>query len=86
MWNIFVQTTNYGLGGLCESHTDPAGIVQHKTKIHSERYYIVGTGDVIATMMAWLNTPKKGGGTGFTYSNREMLIGKITRLAISIHH
>ena len=37
----------------------------------------MGTGDIIATMMAWLNTPKKGGGTGFIYSNREMLLGKM---------
>lgn len=37
----------------------------------------MGTGDMIATMMAWLNTPKSGGGTGFIYSNREMLVGKL---------
>ena len=36
----------------------------------------MSTGDMIATMMAWLNTPKNGGETGFIYPNREMLVGK----------
>ena len=42
----------------------------------------MGTGDIIATMMAWLNTPKKGGGTGFIYPNREMLLGKIKESSV----
>ena len=32
------QTTNYGLGGLCETHMDPAGFVRGKMKMHKDEF------------------------------------------------
>ena len=52
------QTTNYGLGGLCESHIDPSGEVMNKIELSPDKNYIKAKGDMIATLMAWLNTPK----------------------------
>ena len=52
------QTTNYGLGGLCESHIDPSGEVMNKIEMGPDKNYIKAKGDMIATLMAWLNTPK----------------------------
>ena len=53
------QTTNYGLAGLCETHIDPSGeVMQENLEMSLEKKYIKSKGDMIATLMAWLNTPK----------------------------
>ncbi len=67
------QTTNYGLAGLCESHNDPGGYIIQKSIIPPTKNTIVATGDMIATIMAWLNEPEAGGGTAFMFPNRLIL-------------
>ena len=64
------QTTNYGLGGLCEKHIDPHGYIeggevkgQHKTLIQS--------GDMLGTIMAWLGEVEGGGATAFLHHKVE---------------
>jgi prolyl 4-hydroxylase len=56
------QTTNYGLGGLCESHIDPHGYIEGM-ELTSSRRELIYSGDMIATFMAWLNDVKSGGNT-----------------------
>ena len=63
------QTTNYGLGGLCETHLDPSGYVMHGVLASPESHHVRLYGDMIATTMAWLNDVKLGGGTAYMYSN-----------------
>ena len=58
------QTTNYGLGGLVETHVDPWGYEQG-TRLPEERKHLVTRGDYIATFMGWLQDVQLGGGTGF---------------------
>ena len=41
-----LQVTNYGLGGLCESHVDPHGYIEGK-EVPPNRQYLVQTGDMI---------------------------------------
>ena len=45
-----MQVTNYGLGGLCESHVDPHGYIEGKEVPHG-RKYLVHTGDMIGKSM-----------------------------------
>ena len=54
------QTTNYGLAGLCETHHDSTGqvMLDNLEMTFAKKKEIKGKGDVIATLMAWLNTPK----------------------------
>ena len=42
--------------------------------IDKSSYYHVITGDMMATIMGWLDDVKAGGGTGFIYPNREMVL------------
>jgi len=67
------QSTNYGLGGLCETHMDPHGYLDgiYVPEEHSSLY---ATGDMLATFMAWLSDVPAGGETGFDFPNSEMVI------------
>ena len=38
------QTTNYGLGGLCETHMDPAGFVRGEMKMHKDEFDLKAKG------------------------------------------
>ena len=67
------QVTNYGLGGLCETHIDPKGLMEVQKVEPSQRYLYV-TGDIVATFMAWLSDTKAGGGTVYLYPGYEGLI------------
>lgn len=70
-----IQVTNYGLGGLCEPHIDPHGIMEsdelHYRKV-MPRLYVHG--DILGTFMAWLNDVDDGGGTAFLGSETQGLI------------
>lgn len=71
----FFQTTNYGLAGLCEPHTDPGGYVQAGSTMPEEKHKIHRVlGDMVATIMAWLNPVQAGGKTAFIYPGSETLI------------
>lgn len=59
------QTTNYGLGGLCERHMDPHGYIEGK-EIPKSRDNLKLSGDMYATLMGWLDDVGAGGGTAFT--------------------
>jgi hypothetical protein len=39
-----LQTTNYGLGGLCETHIDPHGALDDNVIIPEENYNLYMTG------------------------------------------
>jgi hypothetical protein len=60
------QTTNYGLGGLCEKHLDPHGYIEGAsvTGIHRG---LIQSGDMIGTIMAWLGEVEGGGATAFLH-------------------
>lgn len=64
------QTTNYGLGGLCETHIDPHGYIEGM-ELTPDRQGLIRTGDMIATFMAWLNNVDSGGYTAFDHVNYE---------------
>jgi prolyl 4-hydroxylase len=67
------QVTNYGLGGLCETHIDPLGYLDG-TKLfwHDRRHKV--TGDLIATFMAWLGDVADGGATAFECVDYEQTV------------
>lgn len=67
------QVTNYGLGGLCETHVDPFGIWEG-AEVHEEGKEVQATGDMFATFMAWLNDVPAGGFTAFNYEDYEQRI------------
>jgi len=56
------QVTNYGLGGLCESHMDAQSFFEN---LSSNPETLVNRGDYVATIMAWLTDTPAGGGTSF---------------------
>ena len=58
------QITNYGLGGLCETHVDPHGYLEG-AHVPPEREYLKLTGDMLGTFMAWLEDTPAGGGTAY---------------------
>ncbi|QQP41705.1 Uncharacterized protein FKW44_016165, partial [Caligus rogercresseyi] len=47
------QVTSYGLGGLCEIHTDPYGLFSGNT-IPDNRVSLFRSGDMMLTLMGWL--------------------------------
>eukprot|EP00095_Tigriopus_kingsejongensis_P001280 snap_masked-scaffold359_size197282-processed-gene-0.4 protein:Tk01280 transcript:snap_masked-scaffold359_size197282-processed-gene-0.4-mRNA-1 annotation:"prolyl 4-hydroxylase subunit alpha-1" len=67
------QVTNYGLGGLCESHIDPHGIWEG-AEIPPGSRFLHSTGDMLATFMAWLNDVKAGGLTAFDSEGYEQTV------------
>ena len=70
-----MQVTNYGLGGLCESHIDPHGIMETDEKYYRKRKpYLFVTGDILGTFMAWLSHTEEGGGTAYINPGHENLI------------
>ena len=69
------QITNYGLGGLCETHYDPHGYLEGvKFPPHPafQRYH--KWGDTVATLMGWLRDVDAGGATGFASPGNEVLV------------
>ncbi|QQP41703.1 Uncharacterized protein FKW44_016162, partial [Caligus rogercresseyi] len=67
------QVTNYGLGGLCEIHTDPHGLFSGRS-IPEDRVSLFRTGDMILTLMGWLEDVNVGGKTAFIYPGLEALL------------
>ena len=67
------QVSNYGLAGMVESHLDTWGY-ESGTDMVYERRHLVTTGDVIATLMGWLEMVPAGGGTGFNFPDYEGLL------------
>lgn len=69
------QTTNYGLGGLCETHYDPHGYIEGvQLPPHPKFKRYLKWGDMMATVMGWLEDVEAGGATGFTDPGNEVLI------------
>ncbi len=70
------QTTNYGLGGTCAIHTDPAGYIEGvEIPDHDPSFKrLVKQGDMIATFMGWLNDVPAGGATAFVRPYFEQLV------------
>jgi prolyl 4-hydroxylase len=67
------QTTNYGLGGLCETHIDPHGYLEG-VEIPLSRKMLVRTGDMLATVMAWISKEPVGGATAFISPMKEITV------------
>ncbi|CAB4058489.1 P4HA [Lepeophtheirus salmonis] len=67
------QVTNYGLGGLCELHIDPHGMLRG-TMVNDDRVSLFKTGDMILTLMGWLDDVEAGGSTAFIYPGREGIL------------
>ena len=67
------QTTNYGLGGTCDTHLDPHGYLEGR-EIGSDQYELPFSGDMIATFMGWLESTEAGGGTAFLQPMKEILV------------
>ena len=68
------QTTNYGLGGLCQPHLDPYGYEQGDNTLIERRSHLSRTGDKVATFMGWMNSVAKGGATAFTHNGYNELL------------
>jgi prolyl 4-hydroxylase len=69
------QTTNYGLGGVCESHFDPHGYIEGaELPPHPGFQRLKKQGDMLATVMGWLNDVEAGGATAFCHPGHEVLI------------
>ncbi len=67
------QITNYGLGGLCETHVDPHGMIEG-TKVTEQNRSLFWSGDMIGTFMAWLEDVEAGGATAFDYPGYEQMV------------
>ena len=67
------QTTNYGLGGLCETHIDPHGYLEG-TELPHNRLGLKRSGDMIATIMGWIEEAPIGGATAFIYPYHEITV------------
>jgi hypothetical protein len=78
------QSTNYGLGGVCDRHLDPFGYIEGK-ELGEGHEELKLTGDMIATMMGWLEDTEAGGGTAFTNSKQEFLV-RPQRGALALWH
>lgn len=69
------QTTNYGLGGLCETHFDPHGYIEgQELPPYKEFQRLKKQGDMIATLMGWLEEVEEGGATAFAEPGHEVLV------------
>ncbi len=67
------QVTNYGLSGLCESHTDPHGATEG-VEVPPEREDLYVTGDILSTFMAWLEEVGAGGATAYDMVGYEQAV------------
>ena len=69
------QTTNYGLGGLCETHFDPYGYTEGAQLPDKGGFLkLRRQGDMMATMMGWLEDVPAGGATAFSMPYHETLV------------
>ena len=64
------QTTNYGLGGLCEKHIDPHGYIEG-AESKGQHASLAQSGDMLGTVMAWLGDVEGGGATAFLHHKVE---------------
>ena len=70
-----MQVTNYGLGGLCEQHVDPHGLMESDEDYYrKEKPELYIHGDMIATFMAWLSDTDEGGATAYLNPGLEGLL------------
>ncbi len=67
------QTTNYGLGGLCETHVDPHGYIEG-VELPPSRELLVKSGDMLATVMGWISGEPEGGATAFIAPHKEVTV------------
>ncbi len=67
------QVTNYGLGGLCETHVDPHGYLDG-AYLDFEQKDLVSMGDMIATFMGWLEDVPAGGETAYDLGEYAQLV------------
>ena len=67
------QVTNYGLSGLCESHVDPHGYIEG-VEVPEHRKSLIGSGDMLATFMGWLEDVEAGGATAYDYVGYEQTV------------
>ena len=67
------QVTNYGLGGLCETHSDPHGYIEGKEIMWHQRT-LQQTGDMLGTFMGWLSDVPAGGYTAYDHPDYEQLV------------
>merc|ERR1712130_193095 len=74
------QMTNYGVGGLCEDHTDPYGY-EEGVPLTDERSGMVTTGDFMATVMGWLTDTAAGGATTFFLGSKPVKLWPTRRAA-----
>ncbi len=69
------QVTNYGLGGMCEVHYDPHGYNEGvELPPHRGFKRLQKQGDMIATVMGWLDHVEAGGATAFTALGHEAVV------------
>ena len=63
------------LGGLCETHYDPHGYIEgQELPPHPGFLRLQKQGDMMATMMGWLEEVEVGGATAFADPGNEVLI------------
>ena len=67
------QTTNYGLAGLCETHIDPHGYLEG-TELSVDRLGLKRSGDMMATIMGWIEDAPIGGATAFINPYQEVTV------------
>ena len=78
------QVTNYGLGGMAEMHLDCWG-VENGVHLPPDRDFMVSTGDVVATLMGWIQNTKSGGATYFSSpENQQQMLPKMQDAAFWI--
>lgn len=69
------QVTQYGLGGLCETHIDPYGYIEGAGLYEDPNVQrLKETGDIFATLMGYLNHVQAGGSTAFCQLGKEEII------------
>ena len=66
------QTTNYGLGGTCDRHTDPYGYIEG-VEVGEQHKSLILSGDMIATFMGWHEDTEAGGATVFLGPYQEIM-------------
>ncbi len=67
------QVTNYGLGGFCERHHDPNGLLEGAHIVWNQRH-VYSSGDFILTFMGWLEDVQAGGETAFDHTGYSQLV------------
>ena len=67
------QITNYGLAGLCELHIDPHGYLEG-AELTPGRSMLKKSGDMMATVMGWMEEEPVGGATAFIAPHKEVTL------------